>query len=194
MNSIKENYIYEEIIKKSKFITYLYKINSEKEIKDILSNIKLKHKDSTHVCYAYRLNELEKCIDDGEPSGTAGMPILNILKKENLNFILCIVVRYFGGIKLGAGGLIRAYGGSCKNALKHCEIVTIEKGVIVDITFSYENSKDIDFLLKNSIILSKKYETNINYVFKIKVNDFNIIKDNLNVLCKNINILENIYL
>lgn len=188
MYSIKENYIYEEIIKKSKFITYLYKINNEKEIKDIINDIKIKHKDSTHVCYAYRLNEIEKCIDDGEPSGTAGMPILNVLKKENLNFILCIVVRYFGGIKLGAGGLIRAYGGCCKNALKNCDIVNIEKGFIIEITFSYEKSKDIDFLIKDNIILSKKYETNINYIFKIKTSDFNMIKDKLTILCQNMRV------
>ncbi len=194
MFSIKENCIYEEIIKKSKFITYLYKINSENEIKDIINDIKLKHKDSTHVCYAYRLNEIEKCIDDGEPSGTAGMPILNVLKKENLNFILCIVVRYFGGIKLGAGGLIRAYGGCCKNALKNCDIVNIEKGLVIEVTFPYENSKDVDYLLKDNSILFKNYETNITYKFKIKISDFNNIKDNLIILCKNINILENIYL
>ena len=114
MKSIKFNIENEFIIKKSKFITKLYFVTSEIEIKNILDENKTEYKDATHICYAYILNNVERFNDDSEPSGTAGMPILNVLKNNNLNNVLCIVIRYFGGIKLGAGGLIRAYCSSSK--------------------------------------------------------------------------------
>ena len=78
---------------------------------------KKEYKDSTHICYAYIINSSEKCSDDGEPNGTAGLPILNILKKNNLTNVLAIVIRYFGGIKLGAGGLLRAYSDAANKAV-----------------------------------------------------------------------------
>ena len=105
MNSI----IYEE--KKSKFHGYMLKCTSEQEIKSTLDALKKEHKKATHICYAYRLKSpfAEKAVDDGEPSGTAGRPILNVLQKRNLQDVCVFIVRYFGGIKLGAGGLVRAY-------------------------------------------------------------------------------------
>ena len=118
MYSIKNNIENTYIIKKSKFLTKLYKVNSIKEIDDILNNLKSEYSDSTHICYAYIINSKEKCFDDGEPSGTAGMPILNILKKNNISNILAVVIRYFGGIKLGAGGLTRAYSNSVSDTSK----------------------------------------------------------------------------
>lgn len=109
MNLIKTS---EVKIKKSLFIGQLYDIVCLDEIQKILNEQKIKHKKATHICYAYRFNaEMihEKSFDDGEPSGTAGKPILNVIKKKNLTNTMIVVVRYFGGIKLGAGGLIRAY-------------------------------------------------------------------------------------
>ena len=123
MYSINKNIDNTIIIKKSKFITKLYKINSIKEVNGIINDLKSEYKDSTHICYAYILNSIEKCVHDGEPSGTAGLPILNVLKHNNLNYILAIVIRYFGGIKLGAGGLVRAYSNSITDTLKLCDIV-----------------------------------------------------------------------
>ena len=117
MKSIKEEVINEIIINKSKFITVLTNINDINKIKEKLEDIKKTYKDATHYCYAYIINNHEKCSDNGEPSGTAGMPILNVLKQNNLTNILCVVIRYFGGIKLGAGGLIRAYSTSASEAL-----------------------------------------------------------------------------
>ncbi len=105
-------------IKKSKFIAYYYEVDSTKEVKKILEDLKKEHKKARHIPYAYKLDQEIKKSDDKEPSGTSGMPILNILEKNNLNHTLIAVVRYFGGIKLGAGGLIRAYGNAAKEVIK----------------------------------------------------------------------------
>lgn len=107
-------------IKKSKFIGTFYQITTLDEIAQILDNLKKEHKKATHICYAYRLSNpfSEKACDDGEPSGTAGKPILNVLQKQNRQNCLLVVVRYFGGIKLGAGGLVRAYSKTASETLK----------------------------------------------------------------------------
>lgn len=104
-----ENY-YE--ISKSKFYSYFYQINKIETFKEILEKLKKEHKKATHICYAYIIDDegsKEKAYDDGEPKGTAGMPMLNVLKRKGLRNIAVFVVRYFGGVKLGAGGLVRAY-------------------------------------------------------------------------------------
>ena len=105
-------------IKKSKFIAYYYEVDDASEVKDIINNLKKEHKKARHIPYAYKINQDMKKSDDKEPSGTSGMPILNIIQKNNLNHTLIAVVRYFGGIKLGAGGLIRAYSSSAKEVIK----------------------------------------------------------------------------
>ncbi len=105
-------------IKKSKFIAFYYNINNKEEVIDILTNLKKEHKKAKHFPYAYRIGTEIKKSDDKEPSGTAGLPILNILEKNNLNSVLIVIIRYFGGIKLGAGGLIRAYSTAAKEVIK----------------------------------------------------------------------------
>lgn len=96
-------------IKKSKFVAYLYDIDEISEIKEILKNIKYEHKKAKHIVYAYKFGSTAGKSDDKEPSGTAGTPLYNLLEMNNLNNKLLIVVRYFGGVKLGAGPLLRAY-------------------------------------------------------------------------------------
>ena len=96
-------------IKKSKFIAYLYEIDEISEIKEILENIKYEHKKAKHVVYAYKFGSTAGKSDDKEPSGTAGTPLYNLLEMNNINNKLLVVVRYFGGVKLGAGPLLRAY-------------------------------------------------------------------------------------
>jgi uncharacterized YigZ family protein len=96
-------------IKKSKFIAYLYEIDEISEIKEILENIKYEHKKAKHIVYAYKFGSTAGKSDDKEPSGTAGTPLYNLLEMNNINNKLLIVVRYFGGVKLGAGPLLRAY-------------------------------------------------------------------------------------
>ena len=106
-------------IKKSKFIAYYYEIDNKEDIDIILESLKKEHKKARHIPYAYKLNNTAKKSDDKEPSGTAGMPIYNILEKNNLNNRLIAVVRYFGGTKLGAGLLTRSYLNSALEAIKN---------------------------------------------------------------------------
>lgn len=188
MYSIKNNIDNTIIIKKSKFITKLYKINNLDEINKIINELKINYIDATHICYAYIINGVEKCIDDGEPSGTAGIPILNVLKKNNLNYIIALVIRYFGGIKLGTGGLLRAYSNSIIETLKLVDIVELIEGYNITITFNYDNIKYIDNLLKNIEIIDKQYDNLIKYNFNIEKNMYNTIKRLLVEKCDNINI------
>ncbi len=183
MKSIQKKITNEIIINKSKFITILTNINDIDKIKEELENIKKTYKDATHYCFAYIINNHEKCSDNGEPSGTAGMPILNVLKQNNLTNILCVVIRYFGGIKLGAGGLIRAYSSSASEALNKANIVNLVKGYKIIIEFSYNNIKQIDYLLKN-IQIKKDYSNNITYTFNIKEEKLNKIENELSKLSK----------
>ncbi len=105
-------------VKKSKFIALYYEVSNVDDVKNILETLKKEYKKARHMPYAYKIGNLIKKSDDKEPSGTAGMPILNIIDKNNLENVLIVVVRYFGGIKLGTGGLIRAYGGAAREVIK----------------------------------------------------------------------------
>ena len=138
MYTIANNVKYELIIKNSKFITCLIKINNELEVKEILTNIKKEYPDATHYCYGYILENIKKADDDNEPSSTAGIPILKVLEANNLTNTLAIVIRYFGGIKLGANGLIRAYTKSVANAVKETTLKELIAGLNIDITFDYD--------------------------------------------------------
>ena len=171
------------IINKSKFIALIYYIDNINEINNLLDKVKKEYKDATHYCYAYILDNSEKANDDGEPTGTAGLPILNVLKKENLNHVLCIVVRYFGGIKLGAGGLIRAY----SNATK--EVIITKKyneGYLIKIDIDYSNIKQIEYQLNNSIIIEKNFKEKPYFIVKIT-------KEELNKINIKYEIIEEIY-
>jgi len=106
-------------IKKSKFIGLCYEISSPEEAKNIIELLKKEHKKARHIPYAYKINNTAKKSDDKEPSNTAGLPIYNILERKELNNHLIAVIRYFGGIKLGAGGLIRAYSEAANEASKN---------------------------------------------------------------------------
>ena len=177
MYSIKKSLENTIVIKKSKFITKLYKINNIEEINNILEKLKKEFKDSTHICYAYIVNGMEKCSDDGEPSGTAGLPILNILKKNNLTNILSVVIRYFGGIKLGAGGLVRAYSNSVNDTLKLTDIIELEEGYLVELEFSYDQVKLVDYILNDKTVINKEYNNNIIYKFYLNKDELNFIPE-----------------
>ena len=160
---IENNVINELIINKSKFITYLYKVKSIDEFNIYLNNLKEKYKDATHICYAYIIDNNQKFNDDFEPNGTAGMPILDVLKKNNLNYIACFVIRYFGGIKLGAGGLVRAYSNSCSQALKMTNLETIQKKFKIKITVSYNENSILEKIITNKNIINVSYQDNVTY-------------------------------
>lgn len=191
MYSINEFKEFVTEIQKSKFICRLIKLNSFEQIEEELNKVRNDWSGATHYCYAYLFENKKRCSDDGEPGGTAGMPILNVLENNNLSNILCIVVRYFGGIKLGAGGLVRAYTQSVTNTLDVCKLVEIKKGKKIEIIFPYNQDKRINYLLSNFNILEKYFEENIRYIFNICNDDLNILTDN-NI---SYNILEdNIYM
>ena len=190
MKSIKFNIENEFIIKKSKFIAKLYFVTSEIEIKNILDENKTEYKDATHICYAYISNNVERFNDDSEPSGTAGIPILNVLKNNNLNNVLCIVIRYFGGIKLGAGGLIRAYCSSVSEALNKTEIINVVNGKKIELTFSYDDIKKVNHILNDINIVDKQFDENVKYIIIVKEKNVNSLINQLTELC-NIKIKEN---
>jgi uncharacterized YigZ family protein len=175
MRTIRDNIKNEIIIKNSKFIALLYNINDETEVSNLLDSIKIEYKNANHYCYAYIIGGIKRYNDDGEPSGTAGAPILNTLEKNDLNGVLCVVVRCFGGIKLGAGGLIRAYSKSVREALSQSTLVNINECYYVSLTFTYDDLKDIDFIINKNPIVKKEFNENIEYTIMLKEDNFEII-------------------
>ena len=151
------------IINKSKFITNLISVNSIDEVNYNLNLIKNKYKDATHHCYAYIINNNKRFNDDNEPSGTAGLPILDCLEKNNLNYVLCVVTRYFGGIKLGASGLLRAYSNSVSTAINNTKKLELVDGYEVIINLNYNQINEIDRILENYEIKKKIFSNTIIY-------------------------------
>lgn len=166
------------IIKNSKFITNLFIIENIEEVNKYLNLIKDKYRDANHNCYAYIIDNIRKCSDDGEPSGTAGIPMMKVLEHKELNNVLAIVTRYFGGIKLGAGGLVRAYTNSVSKALDIVNIIDTVKGYNIDISFNFNDIKHIDYLLKNIKILNKEYKDIVKYNLNASNNLLEILKQN----------------
>lgn len=185
MKTIKENSNNEIIIKNSRFITLLFKIKEKEDIEIILKESKQKYPKATHYCYAYKIGEnIKKASDDGEPGGTAGMPMLNILDKEDITNILAITIRYFGGIKLGAGGLIRAYSKSVKEALNNIEKIELIKGVKCKISFPYTKEKEILQQISHENIISKTYLEKITYTVLLPADSPILNQENLTILEK----------
>lgn len=175
-------------IKKSRFISIIKNIQSTEEFNTYIEELKTKYPKATHYCYGYICGNIEHFSDDGEPGGTAGAPILNVLKKENLNNICCVVIRYFGGIKLGAGGLVRAYTKSVTEALKSAEFIELEIGYKVRITFQYSQEKQVNYILNGSKVLNKEFLENV--VYTVLIND--IVLEKLNNY--DLEILEKLYI
>lgn len=191
--TIKKNVSAEIVEKKSKFIANVFYVESREEAEDIIKSQKKKYHDARHNCYAYRVLEnstvIEKSSDDGEPSGTAGAPMLTLLSKPNIVNTLVIVTRYFGGVLLGTGGLVKAYSEATKNALEKAEITKIEEGFLYKIEIKYSDLENFKYFIKNnnaSIIKEEYFENVFLHIFmpknKIeclkseKINSFNIIK------------------
>lgn len=185
MKTVKESINNEIIIKNSRFITYIYRIYNN-NINTYLDEIKKLYPKATHYTYAYIYNNEGYCSDDNEPSNTAGRPMLNVLEKEGLNNILVITVRYFGGIKLGAGGLVRAYTKSVTETLKQEEFIYLEEGYKIKIIFDYPEEKQINYIIGENNIIEKSFDDKITYIA-------NVNNDTLNKL-KNYEILEKTYL
>lgn len=160
------------IIEKSRFICYMKRVDNEDEFKQYLSVIRKKHYDASHVCSALICDNIQRSSDDGEPSGTAGTPILNVLLKNKLNRMCAIVVRYFGGIKLGAGGLIRAYGTAVSECLKQGVLVQDMVYPKYSLTLTYEMANKIDnYLRNNTILIDTEYDENVTFSFALDTTD-----------------------
>ena len=159
--------------KKSKFIADLFYVNSKEEAEEKIKEIRKKYHDAKHHCFAYSVLEdgkvLDRMSDDGEPSGTAGMPILNILNKKNLVNVVAIVTRYFGGILLGTGGLTKAYSDSVLFALENTTFSKLEEGFELEIILDYEDFQKLQYYLeKNSIFINKtEYNEKIKCIIEI---------------------------
>ncbi|MGL5540553.1 MAG: YigZ family protein [Erysipelotrichaceae bacterium] len=168
MRRIKEDITHTIEIEKSKFITYLHKCSREEEAKAFITQIKKMHPNATHHCQAFVLGEhgeLTRSNDDGEPSGTAGIPMLECLKKNEISDCVAVVVRYFGGVKLGAGGLIRAYSKSISQTLQQGTLVEAIAFPYYRLRFEYALIGKIDYLLSNSEVYEweKEYEECVEY-------------------------------
>lgn len=157
--TIKSDTIYEEEIKKSRFICHLKRVESEEEAREFIAQIKKEHWKANHNCSAYTLGdrqEIQRSSDDGEPSGTAGVPMLEILKKKELVNVCAVVTRYFGGIKLGAGGLIRAYAGAVNHAVSSVGLVKFvdQEEVILSLDYGLFDSLQ-RFLDQQNLTIAK---------------------------------------
>lgn len=173
MLSIKSNDKYEETIKYSKFISLIFRLYSKNEVNYYLERVKENYPNATHYCYGYVIDNDIKSSDDGEPSKTAGIPILNQITSNNLNYTLIIVIRYFGGVKFGTGLLTRTYAKMARDVIKKDNIITLEKGYDIDITFNYDNIKNIDYILNSSRIIKKEFNDNITYNAYVNENTLN---------------------
>lgn len=186
--SIKNNNIYEEKIKYSIFISLIFRVTSKEEVNKYIDEVKLKYPNATHYCYGYVIDQDIKSSDDKEPSGTAGYPILNQITSNKLNQVLIVVVRYFGGVKLGVGPLTRAYAKVAREVITKDNIIELTKGYSINITFDYNNQKEVNYLLSNSKIINKVFDKEITYQALVG-------KDTLNKLSKyNIEINKDIYI
>mgnify|MGYP000973511285 FL=1 len=159
--TIKKDGQVQEEIKKSRFICHAKRVHSEEEARDFITAIKKEHYKATHNCSAFIIgerSEIKRTSDDGEPSGTAGVPMLGVLENHNLTNVCVVVTRYFGGIKLGAGGLIRAYTGSVALAVKEIGIIEIKEQAGIAIQMSYAQYQEYGNFLRDHHLV--ELETN----------------------------------
>ena len=161
--------------KKSVFIGYACHVENEDEALSFVKEIKEKHKDATHNCYGYVMKGGILCrySDDGEPQGTAGKPILDMLKKSGVDDVCVVVTRYFGGTLLGTGGLVHAYSQGAKMAVEAAGVVQFENYVVFKVTASYSDYQKISFELERcgAIIDSTDYADNVTVQFAVKENE-----------------------
>ena len=166
---IKQDFNHEIIIERSRFLCYLHRAFNETEARHFIQEIKKAHPDANHHCSAFIIGsygEIQRCSDDREPSGTAGVPMLQALKNKQIQDVCAVVVRYFGGVKLGAGGLVRAYSRSVSETVQLApKTQTIEVGLF-QLSFSYDWIGKIDYLLKNRCdIFNKHFDEKVSYQF-----------------------------
>ena len=183
--TIKQAHSIENVISKSRFIAYIKPVSTENEAKAFIDEIKTKHKDATHNCSAYTVGpemNIQKANDDGEPSGTAGIPMLEILKKQEIHNVCVVVTRYFGGIKLGAGGLIRAYSGAVRDVIYDIGRVEIREAIPVTVTLDYDQTGKFEYELASTTFLLREqfYTDKVSYQIDVVKNEYDAFIDFLN--------------
>ena len=196
--SIKETTESEITIEKSTFKSILYHIESVDEVKDILKDLNKEFYDATHIVYAYVFGDIMHSTDNGEPKGTAGVPTLEVLKKNDLNNVLAVTIRYFGGIKLGAGGLIRAYTESIVECIKNSQLTQEANVITFEIVFDYKYISFIDKKILKAIKVSKEFNDTVSYTITFKSEDYSHFLEELAPLGLNYlirgEIIEKVYL
>lgn len=178
--TIQDNVTAEIEEKRSRFIANMFYVESTEEAENIIKQTRKKYYDARHNCYAYIVSEeqmIKKSSDDGEPSGTAGSPILNVIEKNSLCNVLIIVTRYFGGILLGAGGLVRAYTEAATNAVKNAVIVEQQEGFELEVSISYQDMEKFKYYCnQNNIkIVKNEYGENIKCLIEVTEEEKNSI-------------------
>ncbi len=174
----------EIIIEKSKFIGYTAPISTEEEALEFIKALKTKHWDANHNVHAYVVgykNEIQRYSDDGEPSGTAGIPVLEVIKKENLRNVVVVVTRYFGGIKLGAGGLVRAYTKGAKIGLEAGQMITKRMYRLIEVKVDYTllGKLQNEILQQDYFIKETIYEDAVNFLIYVKNNEVEKFKEQI---------------
>lgn len=174
--------LYEE--KKSQFIAHVYPVTDEDEAVSYIESVRKKYWDARHNCYAYSIGDngkITKCSDDGEPSGTAGKPILEVITRNQIHNCLIVVTRYFGGTLLGTGGLVRAYTKSAADGIEHSELATIVPGVryIVDTDYTGIGKVQTAAAVTEAVIVDSQYTDKVRMIIDVPL-------DNADALCKQI--------
>ncbi|MDL2057599.1 YigZ family protein [Limosilactobacillus reuteri] len=182
--TIASNTTYEQTIKKSRFICSIARISSEEEAQQFIASIQTANKKATHNCFAYMIgdnDQIQRESDNGEPSGTAGIPILESLKLAKIHNVVAVVTRYFGGIKLGAGGLIRAYSNTTTEAIHQAGLVQRIKQAILKITVTYALHDPLLYYLKenNLEVADEEYGVNVETSIYVNETDLKDVKEKL---------------
>lgn len=175
--SVKQRSEAEYTVNRSRFIGRCFPVDSEEAALCLLGDIRKKHWDATHNCFAYRIgdNAAARFSDDGEPGGTAGKPIMDVLTGRELTNVLCVVTRYFGGILLGAGGLVRAYSKSAAEAVAKAGVVSYLPGTVLDIPMDYSRYGALEgFIRANAEVRNVAFAQNV--VVTVAVEDTNLLK------------------
>ena len=175
--SVKQRSEAEYTVNRSRFIGRCFPVDSEEAALCLLGDIRKKHWDATHNCFAYRIgdNAAARFSDDGEPGGTAGKPIMDVLTGRGLTNVLCVVTRYFGGILLGAGGLVRAYSKSAAEAVAKAAVVSYLPGTVLDIPMDYSRYGALEgFIRANAEVRNVAFAQNV--VVTVAVEDTNLLK------------------
>lgn len=182
-----DNYALGEIeVKRSRFIAEVFYIENEAIAREKIDEVKKKYFDAKHHVFSYKIDSLERFSDDGEPQGTAGTPLLDIIKKKNLNNILVVVTRYFGGTLLGTGGLVKAYSDAFNVALENAIIVNKDNGIEYEISIKYENLEKIKYICQNKNISIENIEYGTDIVMTLIS-----LKENYEELIQNFNLINN---